>query len=337
MKKIFDEEWHPLYGNLPPYIAAPKSQAARCINIIQDARKIWQEDIKDWSGILNDIIAAHEAQRKELEEKPGYKNPNFEEIWHDAKAVSDRLAWAIYCECIHIYQHSVLDDAPECYYRKENGKVDTKHSLDTVWEKAVHFVRTYLDRWGFCGEGVERIPDYAFLSIIAIYEAHSVLQSIYEYKESDEDVFLIEDVQIATSIMLQTERLRSEALTSHIVNIRPLAEAMIQNLSSLCSVSQGEALKPSSKDASDEGFKHNPDYTRVFLKGKEYDLPYDKGKLIKVLHEAYKNGCPVLSKKDAMEKAGLKGRFTDLFKTARELKQALIVEENNGRSCRLNI
>lgn len=84
-------------------------------------------------------------------------------------------------------------------------------------------------------------------------------------------------------------------------------------------------------------FSYNNDYTRVSLKGKEYDLSFDKAKLIKVLHEAYEKGCPVLSKKDAMEKAGLRGRFTDLFKTAKEVKQALIAEENNRRSCRLNI
>lgn len=335
MREIFDEEWHPLYGNLPPYAVVPKSQAARCVNIIQDARKIWHEDLKNWTDALNDIIAAHEAQREQY--AGAEAGPQWKEKWHDAKEVADKLARAIFCECVHIYQHSVLEDAPRCYYKKEDGSADTKHSLDTVWKKAVRFIQTNLYRWGFCREGLDRIPDYAFLAIIAIHEAQSVLQSIYEYQESEEDVSLVENVQIAASMLLQAERLRTEASTVPIANLRPLAEAMKQKIPSLFSTSRVEGLDPSKEDDADEDFKHNPDYTWVSLKGKEYCLPFDKGKLIKVLHEAYKNGRPVLSKQDAMVKAGLQGRFTDLFKTAREVKQALIAEENNGRSCRLNI
>lgn len=86
-----------------------------------------------------------------------------------------------------------------------------------------------------------------------------------------------------------------------------------------------------------QAFKHNPDYTWVSLSGQEFNLTPDKAKLIQVLHQAYSEGCPILSKKDTMTKAGLKGRFTDLFKTDRKMKQALIVESNNGRSCSLNI
>lgn len=333
MKKIFDEDWHPLYGSLPPYIVAPKSQAARCISIIQDARKIWLEDWQNWTNTLNDFIAAHEAEReKHANVEAG---PQLKEKWHDAKEVADKLAWAMFCECIHIYQHSVLDDAPHCYYKKENGKVDTKHSLDTVWEKAVSFIREYLDRWGFCYEGIERIPDYAFLAIIAIHEAHYALQSIYEYKESDEDVLLIEDVQIASAILLQAERLRKGASAVPLAN--SLVEIMKQQMPSLFSDNRDKEIQSPRGIVTAKEFVHNPDYTRVYLNGEEYDLPFDKGKLIQVLHEAYQNGNPVLSKKYAMEKAGLKGRFTDLFKTARTVKEALIVEENNGRSCRLNI
>ena len=337
MKKIFDEEWHPLSGSLPPYVVAPKSQVARCVNIIKDARKIWHEDLKDWTSAIGAIIAAHEAQREKFEKDKCDAGPQWKEKWYDVNAVADKLAWAIFTECVHIYQHSVLEDAPRCYYKKETGEVDTKHSLDTVWGKAVCFIREYLGRWGFCGEGIERIPDYAFLAIIAIHEAHYVLQSIYEYQESEEDVSLVEDVQVAASILLQAERLMTEASTVPIASLRPLAETMKQKIPSLFTTSRVEGIEPSNENVADKEFKHNTDYTWIFLNGKEYDLPFDKGRLIKVLHEAYKNGCPVLSKQDAMTKAGLQGRFTDLFKTAREVKQALIREENKGRSCRLNI
>ncbi|CAG0967983.1 hypothetical protein ANRL2_01417 [Anaerolineae bacterium] len=332
MKKIFDEKWHPLYGNLPPCIIAPKSQAARCVSIIDDARKIWDEDLKGWTSALKNIIAAHEVRREELEKVTGDKNPNYDERWdtHDTKAVADKLAWAVFVECVHIYQHSVLKDGSASYYRKGNGKVDTKHSLDTVWKDAVSFIKRHLERWGFCREGVEAIPDYAFLAIIAIHEAHSVLQSIYEYKESDEDLLLVEDVQTAASILRQAELLRKELST--VTLTVPFEQAV-----RLLSGSKDEDKVPPRGPVADMSFKHNPDYTRVSLNGKEYNLTFDKGRLIKVLHEAFKSGSPVLSKKDTMEKAGLQGRFTDLFKTAREVKQALIADENNGRSCRLNI
>ncbi len=286
---------------------------------------------------MNDIIAAHETQREQYEGDGVEAGSQWKEKWHDAKEVADKLALAIFAECVHIYQHSVLKDGPASYYRKDTGEVDTKHSLDTVWEDAVCFIRRYLRRWGFCGEGIGRIPDYAFLAIIAIHEAHYVLQRIYEYQESEENVPLVEDVQIAASILLQAERLRTETSTVPIANLKPLAETMKQKIPSLFTANRVEGIKPSKEDNAEKGFKHNSDYTCVSLKGKEYYLPFDKGKLIKVLHEAYKIGGPVLSKQDAMEKAGLKGRFTDLFKTARDVKQALIVEENNGRSCRLNI
>lgn len=131
-------------------------------------------------------------------------------------------------------------------------------------------------------------------------------------------------------------------MTAHEKTVSSAVEAMKKGANDFVEkpFKQGELERKISEilhDRKHKDFNHNPDYTWISLKGEKYELPFDKGQIIKVLHEAYQNGCPVLSKKDAMEKAGLKGRFTDLFKTAREIKQALIVEENNGRSCRLNI
>lgn len=207
---FFKKPWCPLFGHIfwNDEPLPPSSQIERCFSIIQDARRLWKtEDTKGFDCSHQGWYGEHSWP--EPEEIPDYPK----DLILAAREIS--RCW------MSIYQYSVLHShQPDAYYKKENGDSEPRHTLDTVWDKAIDVAKSICHSNYFDKDGTlkpinkfEDIPGFAILAILAIKEAHWALRLIVEVGESEDNPEVIKLVQVAGSLLARAkeENLRPDA------------------------------------------------------------------------------------------------------------------------------
>jgi hypothetical protein len=205
---FFKKPWCPLFGwifwNDEPL--APSSQTKRCFNIIQEARRLWQTEDSDG-----------------IDRSDGWRGPH---SWPEPEEIPDYpkdfiLAAREIGRCwMSIYQYCVIET--DEYYKKENGDYLPRHTLDTVWDKAIvakSICHTnYFDKDGTLKpiHKFEDIPGFKILAIFAIKEAHWALRLIIQEGETEDNPKVMKSVQIAGLLLARAKE----------ENLRPRAEAL---------------------------------------------------------------------------------------------------------------
>ena len=160
MDYLTEDSWCPLFGRLPTN-DIPSSQVYKCVQIITKARQLWKIPPVEKSRYPKDYIMT-------------------------ARTILN----SHYSTTLH-----VIDG----FYKRSDGKILEKHTLDSNWEFAVRFVRWHHYSYYFDYD----IPDWAILAIFAIAEAWHVIKDILINGDSEDDPLIMKTVQDALCLLIR--------------------------------------------------------------------------------------------------------------------------------------
>lgn len=189
MDYLEKDSWCPLFGRLPTN-DIPSSQVYQCIQIIIRARQLWKIPLFQESQYPEDYLLTART------------------IFHCHDSTT---------------QHAING-----FYKRSDGKILEKHTLDSNWEFAVTFVRGIHRGYYFDND----IPDWAILAVFAIAEAWHVITDILLYGDSEDDPLITKPVQVALCLLIRASEQYNESLIKtvedHVKRGKRIQKAAIQ-------------------------------------------------------------------------------------------------------------
>lgn len=188
-KKLFGGPWCPIFGWWPDFDPAPppNSQVGRCLEVIDQAREIWEID-SSWHFLGE-------------EDEYGF-HPM---IWADS-------SWPA-PEEVSGYPKEYLESARSIFRARHSAFqhiVPSGETLKGRWEDLVSFIRP----GGIYGKVDSKVPDYAVLAILALGKARDSLRNLCdEMDEARIEPWLVANVQDALDLVYfaKTMMLEEEA------------------------------------------------------------------------------------------------------------------------------
>lgn len=181
-KKVFSEPWCPLFGWWPDFDppALPNSQVDRCLEIITQAREIWE--IGPFGNLL--FEEDEDGLPTQLSADSSYPDP--EEVSEYPKEALESA------RTIFIGRHSTFQHAG---WDRINPSTPTP--LKDLWRGLVSFAKQ-----GYVSRSVDpQVPDYAILAILALGEAWDSLCFLCDGGDGESDPSLIKRVQGASDLI----------------------------------------------------------------------------------------------------------------------------------------
>lgn len=193
-----------------------------------------------------------------------------------------------------------------------------------------------------------------YQKVKAIYKDKSTLESPFghvEYNEGDKDDLIITRESLMGAFQDLEDALKNASAPSALNRGRILDNDCCGKIKTRYDKNPfwGIFISPLDENI----FKHLPDYRSVNLKGILFELTFQQGQVIKILHEAYCNGTPYVSQAHILEELidddngnnenendNLKRtgkRLRDIFRSNPDAWKGLIARGKRKGAYRLNI
>ncbi len=260
---LFKKPWCPLFGWLGGEFdeiryADPYSPAARCINIIEEGRKIWDIlpcFLTDTSWPLEDDMPEYPtgiSPFANVEETAEFKKYSF---W------KTKQAREIARTRIQVYQYLLEPGEP----------IPTP---DKEWEKVLDIVRNWSMK-----DISEKITDSEILAVLAIEDAWFSLCCILEYGESEDSPEVLKTVHIASGLLAKAQELESKKIIKDKEQILQNKEdviekkditidVLVRGVKSLAAEKEGQ-IENFTKQTTKYVFKEEVKYFKIVYAGQE--------------------------------------------------------------------